>query len=124
MATLVRARPDTFNSSNPHKLHNFLVSCNLHFHDCPQVFAADEKRILFILSYRKGSALSWFEPRLNDPTNSAHGMWDYLAFLSELEDNFGSHDPVGDAEKSLHKLTMKKDTHIVKYNIDFWELAS
>ena len=45
-------------------------------------------------------------------------------FLSELEDNFGPHDLVGDAEKSLHKLTMKKGTCIVKYNVDFWELAS
>ena len=46
------------------------------------------------------------------------------AFLSELEDNFGPHDPVGDAKKSLHEVTMKKGAHIVKYNIDFWELAS
>jgi len=116
--------PDTFDGSNPRKLRDFLVSCNLHFRDRPQVFASDEKRILFILSYLKGSALSWFEPGLNDPTNSAHWMWDYSAFLSKLEDNFGPHDPVGDAEKALHELTMKKSTHIVNYNVDFWELAS
>ena len=116
--------PDTFDGSNPRKLRDFLVSCNLHFRDRPQVFASDEKRILFILSYLKGTALSWFEPGLNDPTNSAHWMWDYPAFLSELEDNFGPHDPVGDAEKSLHELTMKKGARIVKYNVDFWELAS
>ena len=86
--------PDTFDSSNPRKLHDFLVSCNLHFRDRPQIFASDEKKILFILSYLKGLALSWFEPGLDDPTNSAHWMWDYPAFLSELEDNFGPHDPV------------------------------
>ena len=97
--------PDTFDGSNPRKLRDFLVSCNLHFHDRPEVFISDEKRILFILSYLKGSALSWFKPRLNDLTISAHWMWDYLAFLSELEDNFGPHDPVGDAEKALHELT-------------------
>jgi hypothetical protein len=116
--------PDTFDGSNPRKLRDFLVSCNLHFRDRPQVYASDEKRILFILSYLKGSALSWFEPGLNDPTDSAHWMWDYPAFLSELEDNFGPHDPVGDAEKSLHELNMKKTARIVKYNVDFWELAS
>ena len=92
--------------------------------DRPHVYSCDEKRILFILSYLKGCALSWFEPSLNDPTNSAHLMWNYQAFLSELEDNFGPHDPVGDAEKSLNELQMKKSTRIVKYNIDFWELAS
>jgi Zinc knuckle len=51
-------------------------------------------------------------------------MWDYKAFLGELEDNFGPHDPVGDAEKSLSELVMKKTTKIMKYNVDFWELAS
>ena len=89
--------PDTFDGSNPQKLRNFLISCNFHFREHPQVYASDEKRILFILSYLKGSALSWFEPGLNDPTDSPHWMWDYQAFLSELEDNFSPHDPVGDA---------------------------
>ena len=56
--------------------------------------------------------------------NSAHWIWNYQAFLSELEDNFGPHNPVSNAKKALNELTMKKGTHIVKYNIDFWELAS
>ena len=51
-------------------------------------------------------------------------MWDYQAFLSKLEDNFGPYDPVSDAEKALNKLNIKKDGCIVKYNVDFWELAS
>ena len=51
-------------------------------------------------------------------------MWNYQAFLSELENNFGPHDPIGDAEKSLSKLVMKKTAKIMKYNMDFWELAS
>ena len=51
-------------------------------------------------------------------------MWNYQAFLSELENNFGPHDPIGDAKKSLSKLVMKKTTKIMKYNMDFWELAS
>ena len=40
--------------------------------------------------------------------NSAHWIWNYQAFLSELEDNFGPHDPIGNAEKVLNELTMKK----------------
>ena len=116
--------PNTFDGSDPRELRDFLVSCNLHFRNRPQVFASDEKKILFILSYLSDSALIWFEPGLNDPTNSAHWMWDYQAFLGELEDNFGPHDPVGDAEKALNELSMKNTTHIAKYNVDFWELAS
>jgi len=116
--------PDTFDGSDPQKLRDFLVSCNLHFRNRPQVFTADDRKILFILSYLSGPALSWFEPGLSDPTNSAHWMWDYQAFLGELEDNFGPHDPVGDAEKALSELSMKDTARIVKYNVDFWELAS
>jgi hypothetical protein len=85
---------------------------------------SDEKRIIFILSYLKGSALSWFKPGVNDPMNSTHWMWNYQAFLGELEGNFSPHDPVGDAEKALNDLPMKVTAHIVKYNVDFWELAS
>ena len=51
-------------------------------------------------------------------------MWNYQAFLSKLENNFSPHDPVGDAEKSLSELVMKKTAKTMKYNVDFWELAS
>lgn len=39
--------PDTFNSTDLHKLQDFLVSCNLHFRDHPYVYTSDEKKILF-----------------------------------------------------------------------------
>jgi Ty3 transposon capsid-like protein/Zinc knuckle len=116
--------PDTFDGSDPRKLRDFLVSCNLHFRDRPRVFSDDEKKILFILSYLKGAAINWFEPGLMDPTNSAHWMWDFPVFINELESNFGPHDPVGDAEKALTELSMKENWRIVKYNVEFWKLAS
>ena len=51
-------------------------------------------------------------------------MWDFPAFINELESNFGPHDPIGDAEKALTELTMREHSRIVKYNVDFWKLAS
>lgn len=83
----LKSRNLTLDRSNPWKLWDFLVLCNLHFHDCPQVFA-DEKKILSILSYLKELALSWFKPGLNNPTDSAHWTWNYFVFPSELEGNF------------------------------------
>ena len=77
--------PDTFDGSDPRKLRDFLVSCNLHFRDRPHAFSSDEKKIVFILSYLKGAAIGWLEPGLMDPTNSAHWMWDFPAFINELE---------------------------------------
>src|SRR3984885_4076910 len=116
--------PDTFDGADPQKLRDFLISCNLHFHDRPHVFSSDEKKILFILSYLKGAAINWFEPGLMDPTNSTHWMWDFPIFINELEANFGPHNPVGDAEKALNELSMKENSRIVKYNVEFWKLAS
>jgi hypothetical protein len=116
--------PEPFDGSDPRKLRSFLVSCNLHFRDRPYAFPNDEKKILFVLSYLNGSAISWFEPGLMDPTNSAHWMWDFEVFLNELEVNFGPHDPVGDAEKSLTEISMKDSSRIVKYNVEFWKLVA
>jgi hypothetical protein len=68
--------------------------------------------------------MSWFEPGLMDPTNSAHWMWNFKVFINELEVNFSPHDPVGDAESSLTNLTMGEDSRIVKYNVEFWKLVA
>ena len=51
-------------------------------------------------------------------------MWDFPVFINELEANFGPHDPVGDAEKALNELSMKENSCIVKYNVEFWKLTS
>ena len=116
--------PDTFDGSDPDRLRDFLVSCNLHFRDCPHVFYSDEKKILFILSSLKGAALNWFEPGLMDLTNNAHWMWNFPTFINELEANSGPHDPIGDAETALNELTMKENSCIIKYNVKFWNLTS
>jgi hypothetical protein len=100
-----------------------LVACNLHFQDCPYAFPDGEKKILFVLSYLDSPAISWFEPGLMDPTNSMHWMWNFKVFINKLKVNFSPHDPVGDAESSLTNLTMGEDSHIVKYNVEFWKLV-
>ena len=56
--------PDTFNGTNPRKLRDFLVSCNLHFRDHSDVFASDEKRILFIYHTSKDQPLAGSNPAL------------------------------------------------------------
>ena len=51
-------------------------------------------------------------------------MWDFVAFILELESNFSPHDPIGDAENLLTNLTMNENSKILKYNVDFWKLAA
>ncbi|KAF8624559.1 hypothetical protein AX17_007106 [Amanita inopinata Kibby_2008] len=59
-----------------------------------------------------------------DPSESAHWMWDFETFILKLEDNFGLHDPAGDAKTALTNLSMKDSHHITKYMVEFNKLAT
>ncbi|KAG6328366.1 hypothetical protein ID866_10722 [Astraeus odoratus] len=50
--------PNTFNSMDLKKLHEFLVQCELNFHDRPQAFHLDSQKVGFALSFLKGIALA------------------------------------------------------------------
>ena len=125
-AKLKAREPDQFDSSNPKKLHTFLMQCRLYFHSCKEDFINNVKRINFALSYLKGSALQWFEPYLlgdlgdNDPEWS----YDWDEFVLELQVNFGMIDPKREAAEKLDHLEMKDSQKITKYNIKFNSLAA
>ena len=51
-------------------------------------------------------------------------MWDFEAFIFELESNFGPHNPISDAENLLTNLAMSENSRILKYNVKFWKLAA
>ncbi|KAG6327799.1 hypothetical protein ID866_11290 [Astraeus odoratus] len=101
--------PNTFDSMDPKKLHEFLVQCKLNFHDRPQAFHSDAWKVSFALSFLKGIALTWFKPDLLDTIPGADPAWadDYSEFVIKLTTNFGPHDPVSDAKHQLNNLSMK-----------------
>ncbi|KAJ7781922.1 hypothetical protein DFH07DRAFT_949610 [Mycena maculata] len=80
---------DTFDGSDLAKLSSFLTQCYLHFAERPQDFPDDDDRILYIVSYLRGSAQQWFSPNLYDPTIIP--VWDgnFTVFIQELTLNFG-----------------------------------
>ena len=43
--------PDTFDGSNPQKLNNFLLQCELNFQDRPQAFLRDRAKVNYATSY-------------------------------------------------------------------------
>ncbi|KAG6326961.1 hypothetical protein ID866_12128, partial [Astraeus odoratus] len=118
--------PDTFDGTDPKKLCEFLVQCELSFHDRPQAFHSDAQKVSFALSFLKGITLTWFEPDLLDAIPDADPAWanDYSEFVIELTTNFGPHDPVSDAEHQLDNLSMKDGSCINKYIIEFNRLAT
>ncbi|KIO10317.1 hypothetical protein M404DRAFT_21286 [Pisolithus tinctorius Marx 270] len=94
-------KPDTFDSSDPKKLCEFLVT--------------------FTQSHLKGMALAWFEPDLLNPNNYDHPLWmdNYHKFLQELTTNFSPHDAIADAVQQPENLTMKDGSRITKYVVEF-----
>ena len=115
--------PDVFDGSDTRKLQPFLVQCTLNFKNCPDAFSTDSAKVTFSLSCLKGTALDWFKPSLTSGLNPAW-LDDYSDFVSELRKNFGLHDPEGKAEADLENLRMHDNQRIVKYLVDFNQLAA
>ncbi|KAG6327957.1 hypothetical protein ID866_11132 [Astraeus odoratus] len=119
--------PNTFDGTDPKKLHTFLVQCKLNFQDCPSTFKKDRAKVVFVQSYLKGMALEWFEPDLLSSSNpGTYPLWmdDWTEFVIELQSTFSPHNPVADAENQLNHLQMKENQCINKYVVEFNQLAS
>src|SRR6266481_6300842 len=116
--------PDTFDGMDPHQLRTFLLQCSLNFKECTDAFSADEAKVTYALSFLMGSAMDCFEPYLHDPDNPPPWLSHYDLFCEELESNFGSFDPEGEAEAELEVLQMPENDHATKYFVEFNRLSS
>jgi hypothetical protein len=114
--------PDTFDGSDPKKLNNFILLCNLYFRTNPS-YSNDSTKVTFALSYLRGMALEYFEPSLLETGATPAWMDNWSAFVRTLRVQFGPIDPTADAEDSIDNLKMNDNQHIVKYNVEFNRLA-
>ena len=55
--------PDTFDGSDPKKLSNFILLCNLFFHN-NSACSKDDAKVTFALSHLCGTALEYFKPTI------------------------------------------------------------
>ena len=115
-------QPDTFDGSDPKKLNNFILLCNLYFRNNP-TYSDDGSKTTFALTLLRGTALEFFEPQLmsNKPLAWEH---DWEEFVKLLRSQFGPLNPTADAADSIDNLQMKDNQHILKYNIEFTRLAT
>src|SRR5271154_158113 len=114
--------PDTFDGSDPRKLNNFILLCNLFFRNDPS-YSDDESKVTFALSYLRGTALDYFEPALMDSDDVPEWLDDWSMFVRNLRTQFGPHDPTADGEDSIDNLKMRENQRILKYNVEFNRLA-
>ena len=119
--------PNTFDSTDPKKLHTFFVQCKLNFQDQPKAFWTDQAKVTFAQSYLKGMALEWFKPDLlgmDDPDTHPLWMTSWHEFVIELQTTFSPHDPIANAEHQLDHLCMKDTHHINRYVVNFNQIVS
>ena len=104
---------------------NFTPSCFTanSFRDHSDLFPDGTTKVNYVLSHLKGSALECFKPGLLDPTMPTWAS-DFNLFITELEANFRTYNPVGEAEAELEGLHMQENHQATKYFIKFMQLAA
>ena len=92
-------QPDTFDSSDPKKLNNFILLCNLYFRNNP-TYSDNGSKTTFALTLLQGTALEFFKPQLmsNEPLAWEH---DWEEFVKLLHSQFGPLDPTADAALTI-----------------------
>ena len=98
-------KPDTFNGTDPKKLNNFILLCNLFFWN-NSTYSNDETKVTFALSYPHGITLDYFGPTLMDSDKDPKWLTDWSAFIQVLHTQFGPIDPTADAEDNLDNIRM------------------
>ncbi|MBW0491289.1 hypothetical protein O181_031004 [Austropuccinia psidii MF-1] len=61
--------PDSFYGTQAHKLRGFIQSCQFIFHNNPENFLSDRKKVLYSTSFLTGRAGKWIEPYLSNISN-------------------------------------------------------
>src|SRR5882724_56069 len=115
--------PDLFDGSDSCKLRTFILQCKLNFRDRKDLFEDDTNKVNYVLSFLKGTALDCFQSAILDPVEPTW-LSDLNLFLEELEANFGTYDPVSEAEAELEGLRMHESHQAMKYFIKFQQLAA
>ncbi|MBW0473373.1 hypothetical protein O181_013088, partial [Austropuccinia psidii MF-1] len=102
--------PECFDGTQPFKVRSFIQSCQLIFHNDPEKFTQDRKKVLYSTSFFIGRAAKWIEPYLPNLTNKDPNylLNSWKSFESQLFTLFGDPNEVRKAEAELDALIMKE----------------
>ncbi|MBW0480149.1 hypothetical protein O181_019864 [Austropuccinia psidii MF-1] len=118
--------PECFDGTKPFKVRSLIQSCQLIFHNDPENFSQDRKKVLHATSFLVGRAAKWIEPYLSNLTNqdSNYLLNSWPLFESQLFTLFGDSNEVRKAEAELDGLRMKEGGHVALYLANFRILVS
>ncbi|MBW0593948.1 hypothetical protein O181_133663 [Austropuccinia psidii MF-1] len=117
---------DSFYGTQAHKLRGFIQSCQLIFHNDPENFFSDKKKVLYSTSFLTGRAGKWIEPYLSNISNEdpSYLLNNWKLFETQLLTLFGDPNEVRKAEQELDNWRMKESGHVSLYIADFRSLMS
>ncbi|MBW0582743.1 hypothetical protein O181_122458 [Austropuccinia psidii MF-1] len=106
--------PDSFDGTQAHTLRGFIQSCPLIFHDDPENFFSDRKKVLYSTSFLTGRSGKWIEPYLSNISNEDPSYllnnWD--VFETQLFTLFGDPNEVRKAEQQFENSRMKESRKV------------
>ncbi|MBW0498556.1 hypothetical protein O181_038271 [Austropuccinia psidii MF-1] len=118
--------PDPFDGTQAHKLRGFIQSCQLIFHNDPENFFSDWKKVLYSTSFLTGRDGKCIEPYLSNISNEypSYLLNNWQLFETQLFTIFGDPNEVRKAEQQLDNLRMKESGHVSLYIAYFRSLMS
>ncbi|MBW0531224.1 hypothetical protein O181_070939 [Austropuccinia psidii MF-1] len=106
--------PECFDGTQAFKFRRFFQSCQLIFHNDPENFSRDRKKVLYSTSFLIGSAAKGIEPYLSNITNQDPNylLNSWKLFESQLFTLLGDPNEVRKAESELDSLRMEEGGHV------------
>ncbi|MBW0532736.1 hypothetical protein O181_072451 [Austropuccinia psidii MF-1] len=116
--------PYYFDGTQAHKLRGSIQCCRLIFHNYPENFFSDRKKVLYSTSFLTGRAGKWIDPYLSNISNEDpfYLLNNWKLFETQFFTLFGDPNEVRKAEQELDNLGMKEIGHVSLYIADFRSL--
>ena len=110
-----RVKPPPEFSGSISKFPNFIATCTLVFTLCPHTYSTDERKVLYIVSRLRGTAMSWAHNIAENPSHQYR--CDYPAFKTTLSSLYSDCNLRARNEDKLSYLTQTKSAaaYVVKF---------
>ncbi|MBW0475527.1 hypothetical protein O181_015242 [Austropuccinia psidii MF-1] len=118
--------PECFDGTQPFKVRRFIQSCQLKFHNNPERFSQERKKVFYTTSFLIGRAAKYIEPYFSNLTNQdpSYLLNSWNLFGSQLFALFGDSNEVRKSEAELDSLIMEEGVHVYLYISEFRSLIS
>ena len=114
-----RVEPPPEFSGSISEFPNFIAACTLVFTLCPITYSTDERKVLYIVSHLRGTAMNWARNIVENPDHQYRR--DYPAFKTALNNLYSDRNFRARNEDKLSHLTQTKSA--AAYAAEFQSLV-